>query len=360
MNLALSSEQQELANGVRRFAREEITPARILAWEGEGRGMDDSFWSAVAGLGWPGIALPTSAGGSGLGLVDVACVLFECARGLLPLAVAGAIRGADALAFLAPEASELTVLANGEARLALALDEENVRQPRAYRCRLEGERLHGEKWYVQQAHGSDLLLVAAREGVGLSLVLARRRDAALEPLRGFAAGDAQSIVRFDGAPIVRRLCDAARGEELLRRIVRRQIALALAEMLGGMDAVLEMTVAYVKEREQFGQKIAVFQAVQHQVADMATAYTAARHLAWQAITRVAEERDEPIDLPAAAAWVGASFKQLAVTGHHLHGGAGFVVEHPLHWHSERAQSLCLRWTPEPAALAEVATVLLGE
>ena len=52
-----------------------------------------------------------------------------------------------------------------------------------------------------------------------------------------------------------------------------------------MEAVLDMTVAYVKEREQFGQKIAVFQAVQHQVADMATAYTAARHLAWQAITR---------------------------------------------------------------------------
>ena len=157
---------------------------------------------------------------------------------------------------------------------------------------------------------------------------------------------------------MRRLCGPEKGVTWLADLRRRQTALALGEMLGGMDAILEATVAYVKEREQFGQKIAVFQAVQHQVADMATAFTAARHLGWQAITRIAEGRDEPIDLPGAAAYVGAACKQLAVTGHHLHGGAGFVVEHPLHYHSERAQSLSIRYTPEGAALAAVAAVLL--
>jgi alkylation response protein AidB-like acyl-CoA dehydrogenase len=122
--------------------------------------------------------------------------------------------------------------------------------------------------------------------------------------------------------------------------------------------VLERTVTYVKEREQFGQKIAVFQAVQHQVADMATAYTAARHLAWQAITRVAGDTDEPIDLPGAVFHVATAFKQLTLTAHHLHGGAGFVVEHPLHFHSERAQSLSIRYAPEGRVLEEVAATLL--
>jgi alkylation response protein AidB-like acyl-CoA dehydrogenase len=129
-------------------------------------------------------------------------------------------------------------------------------------------------------------------------------------------------------------------------------------MVGGMKAALDMTVAYVKEREQFGQKIAVFQAVQHQVADMATAHTAARHLAWQAISRLAEGTVQGVDLEMAAAFAGRSFKQITLTAHHLHGGAGFVVEHPLHYHAERAQALCIRHTPEAAALGAIAASLL--
>src|SRR5262249_37179807 len=139
---------------------------------------------------------------------------------------------------------------------------------------------------------------------------------------------------------------------------RRQTALALAEMVGGMEAVLDLTVAYVKEREQFGQKIALFQAVRHQVADMATAFVAARHLAWQAITRVSTGSETGTELASAAAYVGQTFKHLCWTGHHLHGGAGFVVEHRMRFYSERAQSLCIRYTPEGPALAEIARALL--
>jgi alkylation response protein AidB-like acyl-CoA dehydrogenase len=139
---------------------------------------------------------------------------------------------------------------------------------------------------------------------------------------------------------------------------RQQVALALAEMVGGMSAVLEMTVAYVKEREQFGQKIAVFQAVRHQVADMGTSFTAARHLAWQAICRVARRSEQGTELASAVAYVGQAFKRLCWTAHHLHGGAGFVVEHRLRFHSERAQSLCVRYAPEAPALAEIAAALL--
>ena len=103
----------------------------------------------------------------------------------------------------------------------------------------------------------------------------------------------------------------------------------------------------------------VFQAVQHQIADMATAYTAARHLAWQAITRVAAgtragRRAASTRRPTSA----QAFKRITLGGHHLHGGAGFVVEHPLHYHSERAQSLCIRYAPEAPALAAIAAALL--
>ena len=151
-------------------------------------------------------------------------------------------------------------------------------------------------------------------------------------------GEEQAVVTYADVPAERRVGgrDTAAALGALRR---EATALALAEMVGGMQAALDTTVAYVKEREQFGQKIAVFQAVQHQVADMATSFTAARHLAWQAITRLAAGTEQGGELEQAVAFAAPAFKRITLAAHHLHGGAGFVVEHPLHYHSERAQAL---------------------
>jgi len=191
----------------------------------------------------------------------------------------------------------------------------------------------------------------------VALALVPRTAARLDPLRTFD-GERQAVVHYDGVEVIGRLTSAGQGKACLVRIQRQQVALALAEMVGGMDAVLAMTVEYVKQREQFGQKIAVFQAVQHQIGDMATAFTAARHLAWQAITRMAAGTEEGGELSVAAAFAGQAFKRLSLSAHHLHGGAGYVIEHPLHYHAERAQALCIRYAPEAAALGDVAVQLL--
>lgn len=356
-----TTEQRELMEAVHRFCRDEIAPERLAAWEREPRGVDADFWNAVARLGWFGLGLPERAGGSGLGLIEVAALLQECSRGLVPRAVIGAVRAGWALARLDPEAPELAEVAAGSVTVALALDEETSRDPTCFRTRVErgpaGARVSGTKWYVPYAVHADLHVVAAREGDGISLVLVRREGSSAEALRTFDAEE-QAVVRYREAPVLRRLSPLERGGETLRGLRREETALALAEMVGGMHAVLDMTVAYVKEREQFGQKIAVFQAVQHQIADMATSYTAARHLAWQAISRLARGSLEAGEVEMAAAFVGQAFKRVTLTGHHLHGGAGFVVEHPLHYHSERALALCIRYTPEAEALASIASRLL--
>ncbi len=362
MDLNFSPEQQELAEAVRRFARAEVTPERLAACERLPEGIDPPLWKAISELGWLGLALPAEAGGSGLGLVDLACLLSECARGLVPTIVSASIRGAYTLAQLDPAAPELPLLARGEKKAMLAFEERDATAPEALEARVMGNgsavRLSGEKWYVAHGTRADYFIVAARDESSPCIVLAERDTAHITPLRGFVSDDLQAVVRFDGSATVRRLTAPGQGQKALASIQRHQVALALAEMVGGMEAVLEMTVAYVKEREQFGRKIGAFQAVQHQVADMATAFTASKHLAWQAITRVAEDRDEPMNLPAAAAFVGQGFKRLTLTAHHLHGGAGYVIEHPLHYHSERAQALCIRYTPEKDALARIASLLL--
>lgn len=348
-------------DAVGRFCAEQITPERLTTWEREPRGIDDRGWQSIADLGWFGLGIPESVGGSGLGLVEVGCLLHECGRGLIPPAVISAIRGGWALAGLHPHADELREVAAGRAAVALALDEEDARRPEHYGTRAEGNgdsvRIVGAKSYVVAGGYADWYVVAARERDGVSLFLVGRDGVEARPLRGFD-GTEQAVLTFAATPARRRLSEPGLGADALRRLVEEQTALALAEMVGGMKAVIDATVAYVKEREQFGQKIAVFQAVQHQVADMATAYTSSRHLAWQAMARLAAGTRQGTELETAAAFVGRAFKRITWTGHHLHGGAGYIVEHPLHYHSERAQALCVRYTPEAEALEAVASALL--
>lgn len=364
MRPAPTPEQEELKQAIREFCAREVTQERLLAWESADGDATDGLRRAIAELGWLGLGLPASAGGSDASLVDVAVALQECARGLLPRSLVGAIRGAVALAAVAPESADVRGLAAGERALALALDEESGGTPGAFVTRIETRDgkpcVTGVKHYVPDA-GAALHLVAAREGSGASLVLVEADGACVvrDALRSFG-GDQQAHVRYEAAPVRARLTPAGEGAEALARLRRQQSALALAEMIGGMEAVLEMTVAYVKEREQFGQKIALFQAVRHQIAEMGMRFTAARHLAWQAITRVSGGCEQGHELASALAYVGQAFKQLCWTGHHLHGGAGFVVEHRLRFHSERAQSLCVRYAPEAPALAEIANALLGK
>ncbi len=357
MDLNPTPEQQAIKEAVRRFCAEQISSERLRAWEKSAAGIDEECWRAAASLGWFGLGLPQAAGGSGLGLVEVACLLEECARGLVPRRIINAIRAAYALAQVSPAHPCLPALVCGERSVTLALDEATVHDPHLYASSFHDDRVSGRKHCVADGAFANWHIVAARDASGdVALLLAAREDAQIVAVRALD-GDRQAHVTYDDAP-AERLSPPGDGKRALAALRSEQTALALAEMLGAMDAALSMTVAYVKEREQFGQKIAVFQAVQHQVADMAMAYTASRHLAWQAITRLAAGTPEGFDLAAACAFVGQAGKRITLTAHHLHGGAGYVIEHPLHYHSERVQALCIRHTQEAPALAEVAATLL--
>ncbi len=363
MRLAPTPEQAELKAAVRRFCDEQISPERLTAWARTPRGIDESTWQAIAALGWFGLALPAECSGSGQSVIELGCLLEECSRGLVPLAVIAAIRGARALARLDANSPELAAVAHGERTVTLALDERQYREPASFATCIETRGnttvVNGEKWYVADAAHADWQIVAARDGGDLALVLVAVDPQCVTPLRSFD-GAPQGVVAYRNTPVLRRLSAPGHGTAALRALQHEQRALALAEQLGTMSAALDMSVAYVKEREQFGQKIGVFQAVQHQIADAGMDYTAARNLAWQAITRLAAGTEEGTELDTAAAFVGPACKRLTLTAHHLHGGAGYVIEHPLHWHAERAKALSIRYTPEAPALARVAVALLGE
>ncbi len=120
--------------------------------------------------------------------------------------------------------------------------------------------------------------------------------------------------------------------------VRRRLATLLcASLVGGADAVLEMTVRYVGEREQFGVKIGTFQAVQQMVANMAIDLEGARHVTRQAVWRLASDLPAEREVAIAKAWTARAYRDVTLAAHQLHGGAGHVVEHELPRHTLRAK-----------------------
>lgn len=368
MHLALTDEQQAIQQEARRFLAAEITRERRLAWDATPEGHDAAFWDAVARLGWFGFGLPERYGGQGASLVELGLLVEECGRAAAPFGVFAAIAGGLALARLGTAAQRRAVLpavARGEAVVALAVAEARAAaEPRAFattvRRRGTALVLDGEKQFVLHGAAADHYLVAARDGAGVSLVLvpARTKGVAVRPQRTFGQ-DRQAAIRFRRVALpATALAGAPRTAWPRLEAVRRElVALLCADMVGGADAVLDMTARYVCEREQFGVRIGTFQAVQAMVADMAIALEGARHVTRQALWRLAHRRPAAREVAIAKAWTGRAYRLMTLTAHQLHGGAGYVVEHDLHRYSARAVEGELLWGSTEEWLGELAGTL---
>ena len=118
-------------------------------------------------------------------------------------------------------------------------------------------------------------------------------------------------------------------------------AATCAEMVGGAQAVLDMTVAYAKERAQFSKPIGAFQAVQHHCANMAIDVMGARFIAYEAIWRLSEGLDATTEVAVAKSWVSEAYERVCAVGHQVHGAIGFTAEHDLHHYTRHAMSTAL-------------------
>src|SRR5689334_1459722 len=232
-------------------------------------GHDAAFWQAVSRLGWLGWGLPAAHGGHGASLLDVGLLVEELGRAAAPLGVFAAIAGGLALGALGTPRQKrewLPGVARGEKLVALAVAEERaVRAPAAFATRVTRRRgtvvLRGEKRYVLQGVTADAFLVAARDGAGVSVALvpADAPGVTVRPQKTFGK-DRQSIVRLRDVSLPATAIAGRAGGAwpALERLRARLAALLCADMVGGADAVLDMTTRYVCEREQFGVKLGTF------------------------------------------------------------------------------------------------------
>ena len=212
--------------------------------------------------------------------------------------------------------------------------------------------LNGTKLFVPDAHVADLLLVVARtssgsstaQGITVFLVPQGSAGMSIEVLNSISS-DKQCEVVLDGVtvPATSILGGLDQGWPVVQRAMVRAISGKCMEMLGGADAVLEMTLDYVKQRTQFGRPIGTLQAVQHHCAEMATDVEGCRNVARQAAWTVSEGLPSQREVSMAKAWSSQAYRRVCATAHQCHGAIGFTKEYNLQLYSRRAKGMELAY-----------------
>ncbi len=356
-DFALTEEQEMLRDTARQFLSDRVGTDVVRDLMASRRGFDDDLWDRTVQMGWQSMAVPEEHGGSGYGWTEVGLLMEEMGRALLPAPyLSAAVLGAAALRLGGSDEQRDELLAGvaaGEVRPTLA-DLEPGGGQRPADVRVEAERdggelvLSGTKDFVLDGHTATHLVVAARTGdrprdITLVLVpgdadgLDRQRFETLDQTRK------QATVHLDGVrvPAGQAVLGEPDGGWPLLQQVRARGAVALAgEQVGGAQRVLDMSVAYGKQRRQFGRAIGSFQAVKHRCADMLVDIESARSAARHAARAL--DGDDPgevaVAAPMAKSHCSEVYERAAGDNIQNHGGIGFTWEHDAHLWFKRAKS----------------------
>jgi acyl-CoA dehydrogenase len=359
MNFSLNEEQQLLRESAANFVRDNSSLKRIRALRDskDPDGFSRALWTQMAELGWLGIVFPEEFGGLGLGYKELALVLEELGKGLMPepwlstvlLGGTAVLRGGSA----AQRAAVLPRVIAGELLLALAAQEAQSRYDlshvttRAERAG-DGWRISGEKRFVFDGHVADQLVVSARtsgavrdrDGITLFLIDARAGGVGITR-QWMVDGRNAAMVRLDGVTATPAdvLGEVGGGGALLGEVVDRATAGLCAEMLGSMEAAFAMTLDYLKTRQQFGVPIGSFQALKHRAAILFTEIELARSAALAATMAIDEGNPRAAEIVSVAkARCSDTFNLVGNEGVQMHGGIGMTDEHDIGFFLKRARA----------------------
>ena len=345
----LSEDQEEIRSVSRSFLEARFPSTRVRELMASDTGFATEDWREIADLGWPGIAVSEERGGAGYGTVELCVLLEEMGRVLLGDPFFGsAVLAANAVAIAGdgPAADALlTAIADGSSLAALVARGDLLSGPTAHGAVAanavdDGYVLSGDGGAAIGAPTADVLVVAARladgttglfrvdpEADGVRLGLDRTIDESRKSAR----------VEFEGAAATRLDSGADAAGALDHALAVATIGLA-AEMVGGAQRSMEMTLGYLNEREQFGVRIGSFQALKHRLADVSLLIDGARELVLMSADAVDSGDVASISMLASAAKAAASDAYVHTSQEtiQLHGGIGFTWEHDAHLFYKRA------------------------
>ena len=357
MNFGFNEEQELLRSTARKFFDNECPSTTVRTLMEAPEGMTPELWKKLAEQGWLGLIAPEEHGGMALGIVDLVVLLEEMGRAVVPgpffstvllggLAILEA--GSDA-----QKKAWLPKICSGEARATLAwmepsaeLGAAGVTLPAA--AKGSGFTLNGTKLFVHDAHTADVIVVAARtssgqnpeDGISLFLVPKGTPGLAVTLLPTMDQTRKLCEVTLTNVSVASEAIMGApfAGWKPLARVIDRATVGLCAEMCGGAQKVLDMTVEYAKIRQAFGRPIGSYQGVKHKAADMLVDVENSKSITYYAAWAMDEDVPEgPLAVSMAKAYVSDAYRRVSGAGIQLHGGIGFTWEHDLHLYFKRAK-----------------------
>jgi alkylation response protein AidB-like acyl-CoA dehydrogenase len=357
MALVLSEEQSMLRDSARGLISDKapVSHLRQLRDTNDATGFSRDLWKTFAEMGFSGLLVPESFGGSGLGCVEAGVVMEEIGRSLMPSPfLSTAVLAASALSragSAAQKSEHLPKISAGTLLAALAIDEGAKHRPLRTKMQAarsgNGFRLNGAKALVVDGHAADLLIVAARtagaagEREGLTLFLVDPKSKGIETERTTMV-DSHNAARITFEDVAVNadsvLGEVDQGYPLLEGVLNIGRGAVAAEMVGLSEEVFGRTVEYLKERKQFGKRIGEFQALQHRAAQLYIEIEITR----AAVLKALQSLDGDFETAGAAVAVAkaraGSTATLAVQeGVQMHGGMGMTDQFDIGFFMKRAR-----------------------
>src|ERR1700756_4426371 len=337
MQFGLTESQEFLKNSARQFFAGECPSAEIRRLMETETAYDAPLGSKLTEQGYTGIIFPEAYGGVGLGKVELMLLMEEAGRALLPgpffstVVLAGTVL--DAVGTPGHKEEYLASICQGEVRSTVAILEAGASwNMRDTELSPVNGKLNGEKLLFSDAAVADFLVVVARNGV--FVVDSKSHGLKITPMSGMDLTRKLYAVEFSHTP----------AEELgpnlnLPRAFDIPTAALAAELVGGMQQTLDITVEYAKTRKQFGKPIGIFQAVQHQCADMYLETESARSAVYYAAWALQQHAPDALAAVSIAKLYASDVSRtVGNRGIQVHGGMGFTWENDLHLYYRRAKA----------------------
>jgi len=366
MEFVRTEEQEMLARSASDLVSASAPLSEVRRLRDEGLSFDGGLWTQIVELGWTGIPFDETDDGLGLGSREMVVVFEALGRNLVPTPLLSTVcLGGGVLGAVAPTELRdgwLSRVVSGSAFVSLAWEEQTSHGHLASTvcsAQMDGEAftLSGEKIGVLDAGEADVFVVLARtassagDNDGLTLFLVPADAAGLEivPQQRIDSRSA-GIIRLNQVqvPADAVLGDIGQAASVLEPVLDRATVALCAEMIGSMTTALEMTVAYLKERQQFGRPIGSFQVLQHRAADLFIALELAKTAVMAAATTADKSPDTLAqEASLAKAHCSEAFLLIAHEAIQMFGGIGMTDEHDIGFFLKRAR-VCEHLLRQPA------------
>lgn len=357
MDVTLSEEQEMLKTVARDFLTEKCPTTFVREMGKDEKGYSPQMWQEIADLGWIGLIFPEKYGGGGMSFLDLYILLEEMGRACfpgpyLPTVILGGLPILD-IGTEEQKQKYLPEITCGKVIFTMALLEPGGDKYVAESIKTTATAvnndyvINGTKLFVPDAHVANYILCVARtedsakaeDGITIFIVDTKSPGISTTVLKT-VANDKQCEVTFDNVRVPRGniLGELNKSWNDVQKIIDRAAIAKTCEMLGGMEAVLEMTLEYVKTRIQFGVPIGSFQAVQWHCVDIAINVDTSRVITNEAAWKLGKGLPCSKEAAMAKAWVSDAYEQVVISGTQAHGGVGIIEDHDMPLHFRRAKA----------------------